>query len=83
MLLAGWVGGWACGLGPADRFTLAMVQVVRNVGIATAVSVTLLGRVEFAVFAVSYFVNQVPLLVGALVFFRLARFPGLDRHTDE
>jgi ACR3 family arsenite efflux pump ArsB len=73
MLVAGWVVGWACALGARDRFTLAMVLVVRNVGIATAVAVTVLGRIEFAVFATAYFLNQVPILVAALVLFRLTR----------
>ena len=73
MLLAGWVVGWTCRLGSRGRFALAMVLVVRNVGIATAVAVTVLGRIEFAVFATAYFLNQVPILVAALVLFRLSR----------
>jgi hypothetical protein len=47
-----------------------MVFVVRNVGIATAIAVTLLGRVEFAVFATAYFLAQTPILVAAAVVFR-------------
>ena len=77
MLATGWCSGWACGLGAEDRFSLTMVLVVRNVGIATAVSVTLLGRIEFAVFATAYFLIQVPILVAALVLFRLTRSPNL------
>ncbi len=73
MMLTGFVTGWACALGASDRFALAMVLVVRNVGIATAVAVTVLGRIEFAVFATAYFLNQVPILVAALVLFRLSR----------
>ena len=38
-----------------------------------SVAVTVLGRVEFAVFATAYFLAQVPLLVSALVLFRLCR----------
>ena len=71
----GWLVGWTCRLGPKDRFALAMVLVVRNVAVATAVAVTVLGRIEFAVFATAYFLNQVPLLLAALVAFRLARSP--------
>jgi hypothetical protein len=52
---AGWATGWARGAGAMDRFTVGMVFVVRNVGIATAIAVTVLGRVEFAVFATAYF----------------------------
>jgi BASS family bile acid:Na+ symporter len=67
---AGWATAWTSG-GPArDRFTVGMVFVVRNVGIATAVAVTVLGRVEFAVFATAYFLAQVPILLAAVVVFR-------------
>jgi bile acid:Na+ symporter, BASS family len=73
MLAAAWVVGWAGNFGAWDRFTLAMVLVVRNVGIATAVAVTVLGRIEFAAFATAYFVNQVPIICAALILFRLRR----------
>jgi uncharacterized protein (TIGR03067 family) len=36
-----------------------MVFVVRNVGIATAIAVTILSRVEFAMFATAYFLVQI------------------------
>jgi BASS family bile acid:Na+ symporter len=78
MLLGGWLVGWACALGARDRFALTMVLVVRNVSIATAVAVTVLGRVEFAVFATAYFLNQVPILLAALVLFRLTRSSNPD-----
>jgi BASS family bile acid:Na+ symporter len=73
LLPAGWAAGWAGGLGAGDRFAVAMVLVVRNVGIATAVAVTVLGRTEFAVFATGYFLVQTPLLLAALLLFRWAR----------
>src|SRR5262249_56858391 len=41
---AGWATGWASAAGATDRFTVGMVFVVRNVGIATAIAVTALGR---------------------------------------
>jgi hypothetical protein len=50
-----------------------MVFVVRNVGIATAIAVTVLGRVEFAVFATAYFLAQVPILVMSVLVFRSMR----------
>jgi BASS family bile acid:Na+ symporter len=61
---AGWATGWAGG-NRADRFTVGLVFVVRNVGVATAVAVTVLGRLEFAVFAAAYFLSQAPLLLAA------------------
>jgi BASS family bile acid:Na+ symporter len=71
--VAGWVTGWAAGAAPADRFTVGMVFVVRNVGIATVIAVTVLGRVDFAVFATAYFVCQMPLALAAVAAFRHVR----------
>ncbi len=70
---AGWATGWASAAGATDRFTMGMVFVVRNVGIATAIAVTVLGRVEFAVFATAYFLTQVPILLAAVLGFRYLR----------
>ncbi len=53
-----------------------MVLVVRNVSIAMAVAVTVLGRTEFAVSATAYFLNQVPLIVFALVLVRRTQALG-------
>jgi ACR3 family arsenite efflux pump ArsB len=67
---AGYATGWAGGGGATDRFTVGMVFVVRNVAIATALAVTVLGDLEFAVFATAYFLSQVPLLLAAVIAFR-------------
>jgi BASS family bile acid:Na+ symporter len=69
----GWGAGRAVALPAQDRVALAMVLVVRNVSLATAVAVTVLGRTEFAVFAAAYFLNQVPVILAALGLFRLTR----------
>jgi BASS family bile acid:Na+ symporter len=61
---AGWATGWAGG-NRADRFTVGLVFVVRNVGVATAVAVTVLGRLDFAVFAAAYFLSRARLLLAA------------------
>jgi BASS family bile acid:Na+ symporter len=66
----GWATGFASGAGASDRFTVGMVFVVRNVGNATAIAVTVLGRIEFAVFATAYFLAQVPVLLAAALVFR-------------
>jgi ACR3 family arsenite efflux pump ArsB len=70
---AGWATGWASGAGATDRFAAGMVFVVRNVRIATAIAVTVLGRVEFAVFATAYFLAQVPILLVSVLMFRCVR----------
>jgi BASS family bile acid:Na+ symporter len=71
--VAGWVVGRVTGAGTADCFTVAMVFAVRNVSIAIVMAVTVLGHVEFAVFAAAYFVCQVPLLLAAAAVFRRVR----------
>jgi hypothetical protein len=80
---AGWAIDWASTAGAMDRFTVGMVFVVRNmvfvvrnVGLATAIAVTVLGRAEFAVFATAYFLVQVPLLLAAVLVFRYLRVAG-------
>ena len=66
----------AGGAAAADRFALALALVVRNLGVATAVAVTVLNRTEFAVFAAAYFVAQVPLVVAAAAWFRFRTAPA-------
>jgi predicted Na+-dependent transporter len=76
---AGWATGWARG-DPRDRFTVGLVFVVRNVGVATAIAVTVLGRIDFAVFASACFLSQAPLVLAAAFFHRRLRTaaPGLN-----
>jgi BASS family bile acid:Na+ symporter len=71
--------GWLTGLGvqadARDRFTLSAEFATRNVAIATAIAVTLVGQVEFAVFATIYFLTELPLMLGAVTIFRYYRAP--------
>ena len=53
-----------------DRFTIAAEFGTRNIAVATAIAVTILGRAEFARFATTYAVTEVPLLLGAVALFR-------------
>jgi BASS family bile acid:Na+ symporter len=53
-----------------DRFTLAVEFGTRNVGVALAIAVTVLGRVEFARFGATYFLTEIPLMLGAVMGFR-------------
>ena len=69
-MLPGYGTGWALRTSHADRISVALVFVVRNVGLATAIAVTVLGRLEFAVFATAYFLSQTPILVAASIAFR-------------
>jgi BASS family bile acid:Na+ symporter len=71
--------GWVLGLGvradSRDRFTLAAEFATRNVAIATAAAVTLMGQIEFAVFATIYFLVELPLMLGVVTIFRYYRAP--------
>lgn len=66
--------GWSLSLAVApdarDRFTLAMEFATRNVAIATAIAVTILHRLDLAVFATTYFLTELPLALLAVVVFR-------------
>jgi BASS family bile acid:Na+ symporter len=67
---AGWITGSAVKAAAADRFTLASEFATRNVSIAVVIAVTLLGRVEFAVFASVYFLTELPLMLAAVAAWR-------------
>jgi BASS family bile acid:Na+ symporter len=68
--VAGWLVGRAAGTSPQDRFTLATEFATRNVAVAASIAVTLAGRVEFAVFAMTYFLTELPLMLAAIAVFR-------------
>lgn len=63
-LLAGTAIGRLLRLSPADILTSGIFFSVRHVSLAMAIAVTLLNRVEYAVFAVVYFLTEVPLLLA-------------------
>ena len=72
----GWVVGSASRGSAADRFTIATEFATRNIAVATAIAVTLLGRVDFAVFATAYFLTEMPLMLLAIAVFRAWRDPS-------
>ena len=55
--------------------TLGIRFAVRNVALASAVAITLLNRIEYAVFGVVYFLTEVPPLVGVVAAYRCCRIP--------
>jgi bile acid:Na+ symporter, BASS family len=67
---AGWMAAALVTGDPRDRFTLAAEFGTRNLGVAMVVAVTLLGRVEFARFAYTYFLTEMPLMLVATALFR-------------
>jgi BASS family bile acid:Na+ symporter len=69
-LTSGWTVAAGLGASPSDRFTLAAEFATRNVGIATAIAVTLLGKPEFAIFGATYFLTEQPVLLTATLIYR-------------
>lgn len=68
--LAGWFVGGVMGASRSDRFTLATEVATRNIAVAAAIAVTLAGRIEFALFATTYFLTEAPLMLSAIIVFR-------------
>ena len=75
---AGWMTAVSVTDDRRDRFTLAAEFGTRNVAVATAIAVTLLGRVEFARFATTYFLTELPLMLVAIAVFRRR---GISAHV--
>ncbi len=69
-MLAGLAVAWASGLGFRDRLTLLAEFSTRNLGIATIVAVSVLGRLEFLRFAVVLVVTSTLLVLLAIAGFR-------------
>jgi bile acid:Na+ symporter, BASS family len=69
-MLSGLALGRILRLTPSNGLTVGIVFAVRNVGLATAIAVTLLNRIEYAVFAAVYFISEVPLLLSTVTVFR-------------
>jgi BASS family bile acid:Na+ symporter len=72
-LLAGWVVATLVTVDRRDRFAIVSEFGARSVGVATAIAVTILGRLEFARFAAAYAFVELPLMLAAVLLFRLSR----------
>ena len=69
-LLGGLGFGRLLRLPPGDGLTVGIGFAVRNVALALAIAITLLNRLEYSVFAVVYFLTEVPLLLGVVAVYR-------------
>jgi len=78
-LLAGLAFGRLLRLSKGDGVTVGIGFAVRNVALAMAIAVTILNRIEYAVFAVVYFLSEVPLLLGAVAVYRTWRTQAVQR----
>jgi BASS family bile acid:Na+ symporter len=72
-IVVGWVTAWFITADAGERFAVAAEFGARNVAIATAIAVTILGRIEFARFAATYALIEVPLMLGAVALFKMTR----------
>jgi BASS family bile acid:Na+ symporter len=72
-LLVGLAFGRLLRLSDEDSITVGIGFAVRNVALALAIAITLLNRLEYAVFAVVYFLTEVPLLLGVVAVARCRR----------
>lgn len=67
---AGWLTAALLTHDDRDRFTVAAEFGSRNLGVALAVAVILLGRVEFGRFATIYALVEIPIMLAAVIAFR-------------
>ena len=67
---AGWITAALITRDVRDCFAIASGFGARNVGVATAIAVTILGRLDFARFAATYALIEVPLKFGVVALFR-------------
>ncbi len=83
-MLSGFLFAGVLRLNARDGFTTGVLFAVRNVGLALAIAVTLLGHVEYAVFGAVYFLTEVPVLLAAVAIYRqLARkFSGMTSNVQ-
>lgn len=79
-IAVGWTVASAVTADHRDRFTVAVEFGTRNLGVALAIAVTLLGRVEFARFAYTYFVVELLMMLPAILLYRRwSRLVSLSR----
>jgi predicted Na+-dependent transporter len=63
----------------AAEWQQTAVAVVVFMALAMAIAVTILNRIEYPVFAVAYFLTEVPLLLGAAAVYRRWRTQAVQR----
>ncbi len=78
-LLTGLALGRLLRLPREDGVTVGIGFAVRNVALASAIAITLLNRIDYAVFAVVYFLTEVPLLLGVVAAYRTWWTPAVRR----
>ncbi len=72
-MLIGFATGWLLGAAFPDRITLAVEFPVRNTALAIVVAATTLGRLDYAVFIVAYFVVEMLIMMGVVGLLNVGR----------
>ena len=72
-MLVGFATGWLLGAAFPDRITLAVEFPVRNTALAIVVAATTLGRLDYAVFIVAYFVVEMAIMMGVVGLLNVGR----------
>jgi BASS family bile acid:Na+ symporter len=72
-IIIGWTVSRVLRMERADSLALLISFAVRNVGLATAIAITIMSRTEYAVFSTVYFLSEVVFVLGAVVAFRTVR----------
>ncbi len=63
-----------------DSITLLLISPVKNFGVAIAIAVSILHQTEFALFATTMFMAQLPILLGAGLILRRLALPVSEQH---
>jgi BASS family bile acid:Na+ symporter len=75
-MMIGWTVSRVLRMERADGLAFLISFAVRNVALATAIAITIMNRIEYAVFSTVYFLSEVVLVLGAVVAFRLWKVQG-------
>lgn len=78
-MAVGFVVALIFGLNRRDAITLLLISPVKNFGVAIAIAVSILKQTEFALFATTMFMAQVPILIGAGLILRRFALPESEQ----
>ncbi|HTZ49380.1 MAG TPA: hypothetical protein VMH20_17450 [Verrucomicrobiae bacterium] len=70
-MMVGWTLSRALRMNPASSLALLISFAVRNIGLATAIAITFMNRIEYALFSTVYFLSEVVLVLAAVLAFRI------------
>jgi len=67
----GWTASRVLRVQRADSLAFLISFAVRNVGLAATIAITIMNRIEYAVFSTVYFLSEVVLVLAVVIAFRL------------